>query len=101
MAAGLVADRDRHPGQLRRVGNVRVGRHEHRRRSNGIGVWVKLPVPDRGRDVDGPMTGAVNVEAAPALEGLVGADLVAEVVQLAVREVNWLLNSQSSPSRSK
>src|SRR5689334_13125620 len=67
------------------MGDLGFGRHEHRRWGHRIGVRVELAVPDRGRDIDRPVAGAVDVGAAPALEGLIGADLIAEIVQFAVR----------------
>jgi len=46
-------------------------------------VRIQLSVPDRGRDIDCPMAGAVNVGTPPEFERLIGAYLVAEVMLLA------------------
>jgi len=97
MAARLIADRDRHMGQLRGLGDRRFGRHENRRRRHRIGVAVELAVADRGGDVDRPVAGAADVRAAAALEGLVGADPVAEVVQPAGRRAELVLKLAVEP----
>ena len=44
-------------------------------------MGIELPVSDGGSDVDRPVAGAVDDGAAPALEGLIGADFVAKIVQ--------------------
>jgi hypothetical protein len=64
--------------------DIGFGRHEHRRRRDGISMGIDLPVPDRSSHIDGPVAGAVDVGTAPAFEGLIGADLVAEIVQLPI-----------------
>src|SRR5215469_16418184 len=46
-------------------------------------MGVELAVSNGRGDVDGPVAGTIDVGAAPALEGLIGTDLVTKIVQLA------------------
>src|SRR5204862_262604 len=85
MAARLLPDRDRYAGEIGGVLDVGVRRHKDRGGGHRIGVGVELAVADRGGDIDGPVTGAADVAVAAALKGLIGADLVAEIVDPAGR----------------
>src|SRR5438045_8943610 len=85
MAARLVPDRDRHAGEIGGVLDVGIRRHKDRGGGYRIGVGVELAVADRGGDIDGPVTGAADVAVAAALKGLIGDDLVAELVDPAGR----------------
>src|SRR5947208_16265774 len=85
MAPRLVPDRDRYAGEIGGVLDVGVRRHKDGGGGHRIGVGVELAVADRGGDIDGPVTGAADVAVAAALKGLIGADLVTEIVDPAGR----------------
>ena len=84
MASRLVADRDRHAGQIVRLLDGRLGRDEDARRCDRVGVGVEFAVTGRRRHVHGPVTGGAHVALAPSLDRLVGAHPVAEVLLLRV-----------------
>ena len=90
VAPGLIADRDRDPRQLLGAPHRRVGRHEDPRRRHRVGVRVELAVAGGRGDPDGPVAGAAHVGRPARLERLVGAHLVAAVVDLAVRRLDQL-----------
>ena len=90
VAAGLVADRNRHAGEIGRIFDLRIGGDENAGRRHRIDVGVHLAVAIGGRDVDGPVAGAAHVRLAAFLERLIGADLVALVVNLAVGRAHQL-----------
>ena len=98
MAAGLVADRDRDLGQLVGRPHRRVGGDEDARRRDGVGVGVELAVAGGGGDAHGPVARAADVGGAARLERLVGADLVAAVVDPAVRGLDELAEDVVEPS---
>src|SRR6185437_16240440 len=54
-------------------------------------IAVHLALAGRGRDVDGPVARTADVRGAALLQRLVGADLVALVVDLAVGLLHQLL----------
>src|SRR5215831_655617 len=58
----------------------RFRRYEHCRGCYRIGLGVELAMTDRGGDVDRPVAGAADVRISPSLDRLIGANLVAEVV---------------------
>src|SRR6185312_12627263 len=65
--------------------------HENPGWRDRIGIGVKPSLAGRRRHADGPMTGATDGRLAPALERLVGADLVAAIVMLAVTRTDLLV----------
>src|SRR6185312_5122465 len=84
VAARLVADRDWHTPEVSRAADRRVRRHEDPGRRDRIGIGIELAVTARRSNAHRPMAGAGNIAAAAALESLVGAYLVAEIVPLAL-----------------
>jgi hypothetical protein len=84
MAAGLIAHRDGHAGQIFRAFDLRVRLHENSRRRHRIDLACHAAVTLGGRDIHRPVAGAGDIGLAPRLERLHGADLVALVVLLAV-----------------
>ena len=75
MAAGLVADRDRHVGEVGRRLHRRVGGNEDAARGNRIGVGIELGVAPGGRHVHRPVAGAGDIGLTPLLDRLEGACL--------------------------
>ena len=63
VAAGLVADRDRHAGEILRRLDWRIRRHEDAGRRDRIDVGIEPAVALGGRDVDGPVAGAADIGA--------------------------------------
>ena len=61
VASRLVADRDRHAGEIGRTSVRRIRRHEDAARGNRIALGVELAVALRGGDVHGPVAGAADV----------------------------------------
>src|SRR5215469_9553871 len=58
----------------------RFRRYKHCRGRYRIGLGVELAMTDRGGDIDRPVAGAADVGISPSLDRLIGANLVAEVV---------------------
>src|SRR5262245_25931306 len=79
----------------------RFRRDENPARRHRVGVGIELAMARRGRDVDGPMAGGAHVAGAALLEGLVGADLVAQVMDLAVLRRGLLAKLVSEPLRGE
>ena len=88
VAAGLVADRDRHAGEVLGPLHRRIGRHEHAGGRDRIGLGIELAVAGGRRHADGPVAGAAHIGRAAFLERLEGADLVALVMVRAVARLD-------------
>jgi hypothetical protein len=85
VAAGLEADRDRHPGKVGRRADGRIGRNENARWRHRIGVGIEPGMAVRGRHVHGPMAGAAHVGFAALFDALEGAFRALVVVLAAAR----------------
>ena len=83
VAAGLIADRNRHGRKIGRRLHRRIRRHEHAARRNRIAIGVELAVAVGGGDVHGPVAGAADVAGAARFQCLIGADLIAELMAAA------------------
>ena len=97
VAAGLVADRDRHAREILRPLDRRIRRHEDAGRRHRIDLAVKPALALGGCDPDGPVAGAAHVGVAAGLERLHGADAVALVVVRAVRRLHLLAEHVVEP----
>jgi len=89
VAAGLEADRDRHPGKVGRRAYGRIGGNENSRRRDRVGVGIEPGMAVRRRHVDRPVTGAAHVGFAALLDALERA-FRALVVVLAVARPDQL-----------
>src|SRR4029079_14753859 len=90
VAARLIADRDRHAGEIRRLLHLGVRRNENAACLNLVEISRKLAVALGGGDVHGPMAGAGEVGLPAALEGLHRAHLVAKLLRRAVARLHQL-----------
>ncbi len=83
VAARLIADRNRHAGEIGRRLHQRIPAARKCRTAKRNSIGVELAVAVRGRDIHRPMAGTADIAGASGLECLVGADLVAELVAAA------------------
>src|SRR5215831_9356325 len=83
VAARLVADRDRHAGEIGRRLYRRVRRYEDAAGRDRIALGVEFAVTVGGGDVHRPVASGADIAGAPGFQRLIGADLVAELVAAA------------------
>src|SRR5579864_6467766 len=83
MAARLIAHRDGHAVEIGWLSDGRLRRNKNARGRHRIGVGIELAMAVGGGHVDRPMAGAAYRSGPALLEGLISADLIAQVVPLA------------------